>query len=248
MIVSFTRSSGNAKTGPIPTTMTERASCPDSCPFKDDRTCYPNFSPLGFQWIALESEGIYPGQSKRCIIPRTWDELCYEISRLPKRQLWRHNAAGDLPGKGDTIDTKLLDKLVEANSKSKAKGYTYTHKPVGTRGKKLANAKAIEKANKNGFCINLSADNLQEADQLADLGIAPVVVVVPSDAPRIMKTPKGRKVVACSHEYKDIQCDRCQRCANKDRNTIVSFHAHGTMKSAVDARLQKEEKLRLKVL
>src|SRR5271157_5083716 len=152
MIVSFTRSAKNAKTGPIPTTMTERASCPDSCPFKADETCYPNYSPLGFMWIALEHGGKYPGQERRSIIPRTWNEMCDEVSRLPKRQLWRHNTAGDLPGEGDVIDERMLAKLVRANAKSKAKGFTYTHKPVGCKGQKLVNVKAIAKANANGFC------------------------------------------------------------------------------------------------
>lgn len=243
MIVSFTRVAHNRKTGPIPNTMTVQASCPDTCTFKADRTCYPNFSPLGFMWIALEHDGFYPGLPRRRITPRTWDEMCRLVSKLPRGQIWRHNTAGDLPGKGNVIDLELFDKLVQANKKAKAKGFTYTHKPVGYSGQPLINAQAIYAANKNGFRVSLSAESLKQADELADMRIAPVVVVVPSDAPKKQKTPQGRHVMVCPAEELDedefpvIQCDRCQLCA-KDRKVIVAFRAHGTKTKAVNRKLR----------
>jgi uncharacterized C2H2 Zn-finger protein len=221
--------------------MTVRASCPDSCPFKADHTCYPEFSPLGFMWIALEHDGFYPGLPRRRITPINWDELCRKVGKLPRGQVWRHNTAGDLPGIGDAIDLTKLNQLVEANKGRR--GFTYTHKPVGYQGQALVNAQAIYAANQNGFKINLSADDLQEADEFADMGIAPVVVVVPSDAPRKQLTPKGRKVIVCPAEFKDedgepiIQCDRCQLCA-KDRKAIVAFRAHGKRYKKVDHKLK----------
>jgi len=241
MIVAFTRISKNAKTGPIPTTLTEQKSCPNACPWKAGKMCYPYFSPLGFMWEALDTGGYYPGRSKRCSIPISWNELCNKIMKLPKGQLWRHNTAGDLPGEGDTIDVRKLDALVQANKGRR--GFTYTHKPVGYSGQSLINARAIYAANRQGFCINLSADSLSEADELVDLQIAPVVVVVPSDSPRRMRTPKGHKVIACPAEIKDedgkpqIQCDRCQLCY-KDRKVIVAFRAHGTRKNKVNHKLR----------
>lgn len=243
MIVSFTRVGGNRKTGPIPNTMTERSSCPDACPWKESRECYPNFSPLGFQWYSLENNGRYPGYEKLSITPRTWEEMCNLVSKLPKNQLWRHNTAGDLPGIGNTIDLNLLDQLVKANKRANAHGFCYTHKPVGYSGQPLINARAIYAANKNGFRISLSADSLQRADALADMKIAPVVVVVPSDSPRKMRTPKGRYVITCPAEENDndgnpiIQCDRCGLCA-KERKAIVAFRAHGRRKNAVNRRLR----------
>ena len=38
--------------------------------------------------------------------------------------------------------------------------------------------KAIADANANGFVVNLSADTLAEADELAALNVGPVVVVL----------------------------------------------------------------------
>lgn len=240
MIAGFSLVSSNTKTGPIPTSMTEQASCPDVCPFKAQKLCYPYFSPLGFMWEALDNDGYYPGSDRKSISPITWDVLCNQISKLPKGTLWRHNTAGDLPGKNNVIDLVLFNQLVSANKGRR--GFTYTHKPVGLSGISLTNARAIYAANKSGFTVNLSADSLAEADELANLNIAPVVVVIPTDSPRHMKTPEGRSVIACPAEEKDelgrplIQCNRCQLCA-KDRKAIVAFRAHGTKKKAVNEKL-----------
>jgi hypothetical protein len=240
MNVSFVRVSGNRKTGPIPSTITEQSSCPDTCPYKEDKTCYPNLSHLGFLWIALGNNGYYPGVERRRIKPITWDEMCQKISRLPRDQIWRHNTAGDLPGVGNRIDLKMLDQLVQANKNKR--GFGYTHKPVGYSGLPLVNAQAIYAANKNGFRISLSADSLKQADDYTDMGIAPVVVVVPSDAPDKLLTPKGRRVITCPAEkYVNdepvIQCDRCQLCA-KEHKVIIGFHAHGKRSKAVDRKLK----------
>jgi hypothetical protein len=241
MITAFTRVSANAKTGPIPTTMTEQKSCPDSCPFKSGKLCYPYFSPLGFMWESLDTNGFYPGSNRRSLTPISWDELCRQVSKLPRGQIWRHNTAGDLPGEGDVIDTQKLSSLVNANKGKN--GFTYTHKPVGYRGQALINARAIYAANRQGFRINLSADSLKEADELADLKIAPVVVVIPSDAPRKLYTPAGRLVIGCPAENKDadgnprIQCDRCQLCS-KERKVVIGFHSHGKFQKKVNVVLK----------
>lgn len=241
MLVGYTRISENVKTGPIPTSMTEQASCPSVCPWRDGKLCYPFFSPLGFQWESLNTDGYYGKQTRRSITPFTWDEFCGKIAQLPRHQIWRHNTAGDLPGEDNAIDTQALQQLVDANKKAHAVGFTYTHKPVGDRGQALINARAIYAANKSGFRINVSADSLKEVDELYDLGIAPVVVVVPSDAPRKQVTAKGRIVVVCPAETgkngNGIQCDRCQLCT-KERKAVIAFRAHGTRKNAVNRHLQ----------
>ena len=243
MKVSFTLVSQNPKTGPIPNTITEKSSCSPRCPHIG--TCYAHGGPLFGAWTALENNGYHPASpSHRRIIPRTWEEMCDEVSRLHRGQIWRHNTAGDLPGEGDYIDTDKLNLLVQANKKARAMGFTYTHKHVGFDLEGLLNARAIYKANQNGFRISLSADSLKEADDLADMDIAPVVVVIPSDAPDKMLTPKGRKVIACPAEKKDdrgnpaITCKDCKLCA-KPRKVIVAFHAHGTYVKETNRKLRQ---------
>jgi hypothetical protein len=161
----------------------------------------------------------------------TWQGFCEQIAALPEGQLWRHNQAGDLPGIGDTIDAKALAALVRANAGKR--GFTYTHKPVTT-----ANARAIAKANAAGFTINLSADNLSEADKLAASGAGPVAVVLPDTVHGNVKvnTPAGRPVVVCPATYRDeVSCKTCQLCARRDRKVIVGFPAHGVSKRHVSA-------------
>jgi hypothetical protein len=160
-----------------------------------------------------------------------WSAFTARIAALPEGQAWRHNQAGDLPGAGDRIDTRKLAALVDANRGRR--GWSYTHKPPSAR-----NAEAISHANANGFTINLSADTLTEADQLAALNIGPVVVVL--DAPEGAKadtvTPEGRRVVTCPATYRDdLRCSDCLLCARANRETIVGFPAHGTYRKAAAA-------------
>jgi hypothetical protein len=233
--VSFTLVSGNRKTGPIPNSVTHSKTCPDSCSFKSGNVCYPHFSPLGFLWKSLETNGLTSSGRQYKVLK--WEEFCNKVDDLPKRTLWRHNTAGDLPGENEEIDVKAFAKLVDANRGKK--GFTYTHKPVGYEGVGLVNASAIYAANKSGFTVNLSADSLRQADYLSSLNIAPVVVVLPTDSPKQLKTPEGRHVIVCPAEYANVQCNTCKLCT-KDRKAIVGFRAHG--------RRQKEVNRRLKVL
>jgi hypothetical protein len=89
----FTPVSQNAKTGPIPVTITEKASCWTGCALYE-KGCYALYGALGHFWSGV-SEGIRGG---------SWDELCAKVAALPKRTLWRYAQAGDLPGTDDAID------------------------------------------------------------------------------------------------------------------------------------------------
>lgn len=224
---SLTLKSGNAKTGPIPISITEAASCPASCPFKN-AGCYAENWPLRLHWERVAASG------------DDWATFTAKVAALPAGTLWRHNVAGDLPGTGEKIDGRALAKLVRANKGKR--GFTYTHKPATLP----ANAKAIAKANAAGFTINLSANNLSHADQLAALGIAPVVVTLPAyfspAEMRETRTPDGRLVVVCPATYRDdITCASCKLCAYQPparlggpaQRVIVGFPAHGARKKHV---------------
>ena len=211
--VSFTLESRNAKTGKIPVSTSTALTCPQSCPFNRKNTggCYADGGPLRIQW-----DKVTRGEAGMA-----WDSFVQAVAKLPADQLWRHNQAGDLPGDGDTIDGKALYELVAANTGKR--GFTYTHKPMAS----IENREAVAHANASGFTINLSANNLEHADELADLGIAPVVVVLPKETTSNTETPKGRKVVVCPATIRDdISCKTCGLCARL-RDAIVGFPAHG---------------------
>lgn len=203
---SFTRVSGNAKTGPIPVTMSSRSTCPDSCALKANG-CYADAGMVRINWQKLDTKGL------------SLDALLASIQALPKGQLWRHNVAGDLP----SID--VLDALTQANKGRK--GFTYTHAFNDYPGM----LQAVQQANEQGFTVNLSANSMQQADTLKALGAGPVVCLMPEDAPKVSLTPAGNTVTLCPATYRDdIQCSNCGLCAVATRKGIVGFPVHGTSK------------------
>jgi hypothetical protein len=158
-----------------------------------------------------------------------FDQLIASIKSIPANRIWRHNQAGDLPGANDKIDAKSLREITKANHGKR--GFTYTHYDP-TIGR---NAKAISDANDGGFTVNLSADNLSEADDLAALNIGPVVTILPSDHKGNATTAEGRKVVVCPNYTHNVQCIDCGLCQKSNRSVIVGFPAHGASFKKVNA-------------
>ena len=209
---------GNTKTQ-VPTTTSHKNSCPDTCPLKE-KGCYAKHHFLGKYWNRLTD-----GEVKNSF---DYDTLLRQIKALPKGQLWRHNQAGDLLHDSGTICKDSLEKLVKANSKRS--GFTYTHHVLNR-----ANLVALNEANKKGFTINASTDNVSQADQVFKVKGLPVVTLLPLGADNVTYTPKGHKVVACPAEKsKKVTCSNCALCADKDRDYIIGFRAHGTAKKAVN--------------
>jgi len=213
----MTLKSANVKTGPIPVSTTERDSCPADCKMKNE--CYAASGPLALHWAAV-SNGTRG---------TAWGQFTASIAALPEGQLWRHNPAGDLPQVDGTIDAVKLGQLVAANAGRR--GFTYSHH------RDAASIVWIRHANAWGFTVNLSANDLADADALADHAAGPVVVVVPSTTTQNTTTPAGRAVVICpATQRDDVSCATCQLCA-RQRSAIVGFPAHGTRKRVIDIKL-----------
>ena len=214
--------SSNAKTGGIAVSTSPNSTCPQSCPLRGNG-CYAEAGPLSwhFRRVSTGQRGV------------PWSDFLALISDIQPGSLWRHNQAGDLPGEGDDIDSHMLRQLVRANQGKR--GWTYTHKPVtGNTPQAVGNAASVRYANRNGFRINLSADTLAEADELADVDCGPVVVVLPSDSPHTVRTPAGRKVVVCPAQRGNVTCADCGLCA-ASRSVIVGFLAHGRSSKKVES-------------
>lgn len=220
----LTHISGNVKTGPIPVTTSDRATCPDACPLKAGG-CYAKGGPLGIHW-AMVSNGDR-GDALSALIS--------QIKSFPIGQVWRHNQAGDLPGVNNAIDTHALARITDANTGRR--GWTYTHKPCeGDSNLETSNRAAVRHANANGFTVNLSANSLAHADKLADLKAGPVVAIVPENSPDTVYTPAGRKAVVCPAQQRDdMTCKDCQLCQRANRSVIIAFRAHGMAKRKAEA-------------
>ncbi len=227
MRYKFVLASRNSKTGTIPVVYSGAESCPASCPLRG-AGCYAEQGRTLLQWRRVNL---------------ALADLAALIARLPRYQIWRYGVAGDLPGTGDAIDGAAFRALTRASAHTR--GFAYTHKPVtraAARNRLLIrshNARVIRAG--RGLLINLSADSLADADDLVALGIAPVVVTVPSDYPKhATRTPAGRPIVTCPATYAPgVTCATCQLCA-KPRRSIVAFPAHGTRVRLVDRRLKGE--------
>ena len=214
--VALTRKSRNRKIGKIPVSTSGAGTCPPDCPLKA-AGCYADGGPLAIFWRAVTDGG--QGLA--------YGDFLAEVESLPPGQLWRHNQAGDLqpdPIDPGTLDHAALMDLAAANIGRR--GFTYTHYDVIQN---PANRRSIAAANRAGFTVNLSANNLQHADQLAETGAGPVATVLPANTTdKALETPAGRPVAVCPATYDPAtSCDRCQLCQRQNRRVIVGFPAHG---------------------
>lgn len=220
--VQFVKKSSNAKVGPIPTTTSDRSTCPDSCPLRGKGGCYAEsgfYTRLNWDKIDARERG------------SNWQALCDNVKALPDGQVWRHNVAGDLPHDNGLIDSVALGQLTMANRGRK--GFTYTHHDMRIPHNRLY----VALYNSMGFTINLSANNIDHADELVSLGIAPVTVVLPADQEgNYLETPAGNRVVVCpAITNDDITCGGCQLCQKAHRKVVVGFPAHGSRKRAAES-------------
>ena len=217
--IHLTPKSNNRKVGKIPVSTTSADTCPDDCPFKGNG-CYAYGYPLKGHWDKVTDR--QRGD--------TFQVFLGKVSAMPDGQLWRHNQAGDLPGSNGKLDADACVDLCLANAGKR--GWTYTHYNVLDND---YNANVVKHMVMNGFVVNLSGNSLDHADKLADLDIAPVTTVLPSDQMTNTVTPAGRKVVVCPAVTRDdVSCEDCQLCARL-RDVIVGFPAHGNGKKKADA-------------
>lgn len=217
--------SGNRKTGHMPVSTSNSATCPDACPIKL-KGCYAKYGPTGMAWRNVDS-----GKAKEAV---EWPQFIRQVKALSNGSLWRHNQAGDLngvPEVANAIDAGALSALVAANKGKR--GFTYTHYPVLGKDNE-ENLSMVRDANAQGFTINLSGNDIEHADKLAATGL-PTVVLMPRDAEKVSYTPAGNKVVICPAESSDkVNCLKCTLCQVADRDYIIGFRAHGTAAKTVE--------------
>ena len=221
MLTQFVKLSSNSKIGKIPATNSSRLTCPDSCPFKLNG-CYADGYYTSLNWNKVTS-----GERGS-----EWPEFLASIKAIKPAQLWRHNVSGDLrptANNKELIDSKALTELATANSDSR--GFAYTHYRPSKH-----NIRAIRKANKLGFTVNLSANSVaQSIEYKKAFPDLPVVTVAPSDIGTGTRTIDGQKIVVCPATYKDkVTCKTCKLCSVSNRDSVVAFPAHGTQSKKAD--------------
>lgn len=215
----LTKKSSNIKTGPIAVSTTSRDSCPTSCPLKGNG-CYAESGPLLLHWNKV-SDG-----SRGVDINGFIDAL----RTLPEGSCFRHNQAGDLPHLSGFINYKELESITSACAERKLIAWTYTHHKVDNS----HNIEVIQKANRDGLTVNVSAHSQQHAVDVYRKGL-PAVCIVPKDTQVTSWCTDGVKFVVCPAQTKaNKTCAECKLCANANRACIVAFKAHGTQAKKVE--------------
>lgn len=240
MNFSLTKISRNQKLGPMPAATSARSTCPTSCPLKGAGGCYAEHGPMAIFW----------GKVDRGEAGTNFDVFVKEVEQLPRRQMWRYGQAGDLPGEGDLIDREQMLRLAKANRGRPV--IAFTHKPITDE-----NLETLQLAQRLGFSVNLSANNVDHADELAVHGLN-VVVVLPSEYEKLSsetmteyrarlnqlpkRTPAGQRIAVCPATYTETTCHQCGVCASTEkRSAVIGFPAHGTKKRQVSTMARRLE-------
>ena len=235
MHFSLTPKSRNEKTGKIPVGMSDMSTCPPSC--KLSTVCYAKGRML-MVWNKLSDGNLRSAEP--------FSDFCASIRSLgPETEIWRHNQAGDLPGRNDRLHKGKCLQLARANSAGGRNrgGFTFTHYPVlqsqapGVSDATLAHNRAVvAEMNRLGFTVSLSADSVDQVDDLVGLGIGPVAVLLPRDAEKGLRTASGNRVAICpaARTKHAINCAECRLCQRQDR-AVIGFPAHGNRVRMADA-------------
>lgn len=216
--VALTAVSSNAKTGPIPTSTSDRATCPTTCPFYD-KGCYAKSGPQAIHWRKVSN-------AERGV---TYDQFVEQVRKIQRGQLWRHNVSGDLQHNDGNIDYLKLRKLIDANKGRK--GFTYSHHVLNEH-----NVICLQDANGMGFTVNASCESVDDADRVMTEHQIPAVAVIPStESRRFFNTSSGRKVIVCPATiHENVTCSTCGLCQKADREFVIAFPAHGVAKKTVN--------------
>lgn len=222
--------SSNPKTVNIIQSYSNRSTCPNRCPLKNNG-CYADSYHTSRQWDRCDDEG-----DKRYIAnghDLTLDlmsAVALHAKRGEKSILFRHNVAGDiaLPN-SDMIADERLNTIVESCNKVssilnniKLMGYTYTHCSLT-----MQNFNKVKKAQSKGFVVNFSCETIEEVKKVKFAGCNAVLTSVsPEETTKALKT-EGLKAVQCpAQTNKDMSCKKCKLCA-RNREAVVIFAIHG---------------------
>ena len=155
------------------------------------------------------------------------------ITTLPLNHKIRHFVVGDLCIDGKNIDKKFVAAVKKAHTeRPDVRAFGFTH--------------AWRSFSKNPFDgvdslnFNASVENGKGARRAKRLGFD-VVMVVPETTPIGRSIVDGVKVLLCPNQAAEqlieegkaavsVTCDKCMLCAKKNRNEIIGFRVHGSLK------------------
>jgi len=222
MNYSFVKRSSNVKIGPIPATMSPRATCSDLCPFKRSG-CFGDNFPLSLHWDRLDYAGL------------SWAEMIAKVKALKAGALFRHNVVGDLALLADgTIDEVALSEFAQAARSKRPIIYTHSEQT----------ARNLNILARSGLVVNVSCETYAQAERAIAHGVNAVLTVKRSEVTETTRKSKTLRLVPCPAETRDdVTCATCKLCS-RDRvasGAVVTFHAHGAQTKKLEAALDRVE-------
>lgn len=214
MNIFATPRSSNVKTGDVPTLwagLTEeetRASC-SGCSLLGEG-CYA--------WSGAVRFGAISARKKAAADPSSRTIAAAIAGAARSARMIRATGLGDIGRSGKAA----ADEVVSAAQSAGLALVGYTHHwrepSVATswRGRLMA-----------------STETLADADQAVDAGWR-ATVIVPADAPRVLETPAGRKVIVCPAQVREgaVTCNECRLCDAGRPGPVIAFRAHGNQKAS----------------
>lgn len=175
--------------------------CPPSCSRYESSDCYARGGR-----VRLHADAVTRGDTGMTV-----RQAAKQIEAW-KPQYWRHNVAGDLPGKGETIDPVGLLQL-DAAAGACGTAWTYTHKHQDLEALRAC----------RHLVVNLSADSVSQAVELVRTGL-PVVIASPELEGDLVPPPRyiaGKRVVTCPADITHGRGEKSVTCTGGAYSTTL---------------------------
>ena len=203
--------SGNAKTGPVAATYVSQATCPNSCPFKNNG-CYgerDNCVPIARR---LNASGITSATS----IAR---EEAHQIDLLADPVDLRVHVLGDCM---DESAASIIGTAMARYEQRTGRGaWTYTH-----------SWREIDIGAWQGANVLASCETLEEARAAHARDYAAAMVVPSHDSEKASVCGGGLRLVPCPSQTRGRTCVECRLCMRasklKEAKIIITLAAHGS--------------------
>lgn len=205
----------NRKTGVTSATYAPLATCPDTCPLKNNG-CYAQNNPLSMHVRKCDNAaaGLTPVEIAR--------EEARAIRALKGTLPLRLHVSGDFK---DTESAAIVDAAAgEYTKKHGQPVWTYTH-----------TWRSIPRATFKHIVILASCESLDEVKEAESLGYR-AAVILPTGT-------KTKNVQVCRHTTHGIQCDECRMCMSKRAKKAVGFYPHGSGAKKASAIIEKKGEL-----
>jgi len=216
----LTKTSANKKLGSSVAASTSSAdTCSNSCPFKQDRSCYAMHGPQSWHWAKVSSG----------VRGSSYYDFIEKVSSLKKGQLFRMNVSGDLVTDSFGLLSKYkLGALKIACELGELKAWTYTHHHLSNP----ENLDIIKSMESKHLTINLSCEDRYQAASYQQEGFN--VSVVDDDLFDLLRDgyqikQGSTKFAACPEQLPNSKatCSTCKLCTrSSSKRPVVVFKKH----------------------